>query len=419
MQKSTPLVTGEETRYDESMNSGESNFPTNFLWGAGGSAHQVEGNNHNDWTEWEKLGRVNNGERSGLSADHFHRFRDDFAVAKKLGHNAHRFSIEWSRVEPKPGIFNQEAIDHYRQVLEELRRLDIEPIVTLHHFTNPTWIADRGGWVQAETIDRFGRYVEMMTQRLGHLVNYWVTINEPTVYSSLSYVTGYWPPQRKSYVSAWLAIRHLAKAHDLAYRIIHRRFPSTKVGSANNLIDFVPFRPDNPFDHFLRFFAHYWHNQWWLDQTSDTQDFIGLNYYFHHPLKFRLTWPLHLFEPIQRGDRFITDIGWPIAPDGLGRLLQWLKQYRRPIIITENGLADRADTKRAAFIRAHVAQINQARQHGIDVHGYLYWSLLDNFEWREGFNPRFGLIDVDYQTQQRTIRPSAYAFKELILQQKP
>lgn len=392
--------------------------PKKFLWGAATSAHQVEGNNHNDWSEWEKLGLVKNKEQSGLATNHYHRFREDFALAKQLGHNAHRLSIEWSRIEPKPGVFDHEAIEHYRQVLQELRRLGLESVVTLWHFTLPIWAAQNGGWTNRQTVDRFGQYVDVIMQELGSLASTWITINEPTVYTTLAYINGYWPPQQKSYVKAWVAIRHLAKAHQLAYHIIHRRRPGDKVGVANNLSDFVPFNQGSPIDHGLKAFAQYWHNQWWLDQTFDTQDFIGLNYYFHHPLRFRLTWPLRWFEPHPRGDKPISDLGWAIAPGGLGRILRWLRQYHRPIIITENGLADGKDIKRADFIRSHVAEIIKARQAGVDVRGYLHWSLLDNFEWREGISPRFGLVEVDYQTLKRTIRPSAYALREIIEREK-
>ncbi len=391
-------------------------FPKNFLWGTATSAHQVEGNNHNDWTEWEKLGRVARGERSGLAAGHYDRFREDFALAKELGHNAHRLSIEWSRIEPKPGIIDQEAVNHYRRVLQELRRLEIEPIVTLWHFTNPVWVARRGGWRNRDTVDLFGRYVMAVVRELGDLVTYWVTINEPTVYSTNAHLVGYWPPEQRNIAAAWAVIRNFVAAHRLAYHIIHRHTPGAKVGVANNLSHFVPVRPRHPLDLALVKFGKYWHNQWWLDQTYVEQDFIGLNYYFHHPLKFVVSGWRNWFLPRPQGGKSTSDLGWEIHPEGLGELLDFLGQYHRPVIITENGLADAADVHRAQFIRAHVQQIAAALQRGLRVQGYFYWSLLDNFEWREGSSPRFGLIEVDYPTLKRTVRPSAYAYRELCLQ---
>ena len=207
---------------------------------------------------------------------------------------------------------------------------------------------------------------------------------------------------------------NFVQAHRLAYQILHRYNPDAKVGVANNLSNFVPARPNNIFDRLLTRLAAYWHNQWWLDQTYITQDFIGLNYYFHHPLKFQLSSLSELLNPQPDPSRPVSDLGWEIHPEGLGSLLSWLEMYHRPIIITENGLADAADTKRAAFIRDHIAQVGAAINRGIRIQGYLYWSLLDNFEWWEGFFPRFGLVEVDYQTQQRTIRPSAYAYRDII-----
>lgn len=385
-----------------------------FLWGAATSAHQVEGNNHNDWTEWEKLGRVQRGEHSGLAAGHYDRYAQDFALAKDLGHTVHRLSLEWSRIEPRPGFIDPQAIAHYRQVLLELHRLGLEPMVTLWHFTNPIWIAQQGGWRNRATVDCYGRYVMAVVRELGDLVKYWITINEPTVYSSFAFMLGYWPPEQKNPLVAWGVIRNFVQAHRLAYQIIHRHWPAARVGVANNLSNFVPARPTNVADKALTVLAHYWHNQWWLDQTYIDQDFIGLNYYFHHPLKFKFTNWRNWFRPEPEPAAPKNDLGWEINPAGLGRILHFLSTYNRPIIITENGLADAEDTKRAAFIRDHVAVMKNAMKAGIRIEGYVYWSLLDNFEWREGFKPRFGLVEVDYQTQKRTVRPSAYTFREII-----
>ncbi len=391
-----------------------SEFPKNFFWGAATSSHQVEGNNHNDWSEWEKLGRVKHGEQSGLASGYFQRWREDLALAKSLGHNAYRFSIEWSRVMPRPGVIDQHALDFYRDVVQECRRLGLEPFVTLWHFTNPIWIAERGAWLKRETVDFFGQYVSALIQTMGTDVTYWVTINEPNVYCSLGYMSAFWPPQRRSPIAAWLAIRNLLAAHKLAAGMIHRANPTAKVGSANNMSDFQPARPKHPLDRLLVPIARYWHNQWWIDATHDTIDFIGLNYYFIHRLKFKFSDWRNWFAPEHPTDRIMTDMGWPVAPDGLGRQLRWLKKYDRPIIITENGLADADDTRRARFIIDHLREVEHALQDGVDIQGYLHWSLLDNFEWRDGFDPRFGLIAVDYHTMKRTPRASASVYQKII-----
>ncbi len=398
------------------METQNKSFPKHFFWGAATSAHQVEGNNHNDWTEWEKLGRVAHGEHSGLASGHYDRYREDFAIAKELGHTMHRLSIEWSRIEPRPGIFDQQAIAHYRDVLLELRRLGIEPMVTLWHFTNPIWVQQLGGWTNKQTIDLYGRYVSTIVRELGDLVTYWITVNEPTVYSSSSYLFSYWPPERKNPITAWSVIRNFVAAHRLGYQIIHRHNPNAKVGVANNLNHFIPARRNNYLDRTLATFSRYWHNQWWLDQTYLTQDFIGLNYYFYHPLRFKISGLQNLLRPEPQDRAPMSDLGWEIHPHGLGELFDFLKKYDRPIIVTENGLADAADQFRAAFIRDHVAEIEKALQRGVRIQGYLHWSLIDNFEWREGFAPRFGLIAIDYATLQRTIRPSAYTYRDIIRQ---
>lgn len=349
-----------------------------------------------------------------MACDHYHRFREDFALAKSLGHTMHRFSIEWSRVAPKPGVIDEEALEHYRQVLEELRRLDIEPMVTLHHFTLPVWVAAQGGWESKKTVDDFGKYVLAVVQALGPYVKYWITVNEPTTLTTFGYIGKLWPPYKKNYVLAWQAIRHLVSAHQLAYQIIHRYDPSAKVGAANNLNHIVAARPDNILDRGLRAFAQYWHNQWWLDQTYVMQDFLGVNYYFRQPLQFKLTGVNQLFAPAIPPDAPKSDMGWWISPEGLGSVLELLRPYQRPIIITENGIADADDSRRADFIRGHVSQIKQAATDGIDIRGYLYWSLTDNFEWTSGFAPRFGLVAIDYDTQARTVRPSAEVYKNII-----
>jgi beta-glucosidase len=251
---------------------------------------------------------------------------------------------------------------------------------------------------------------------LGDLATYWITINEPTVKTSLGYLTKWWPPERGNPVLAWWAIRNMSVAHKKAYEIIHRLQPHAKVGTANNLSAFVPSRPKNLLDRALVSFSWFWHNRWWLDEIHEHQDFIGLNYYFYHPLRWRWTASLTNFlRPEVSHGATVSDMGWEIQPAGLGIILEWLRRYRRPIIITENGVADAADRFRGSFIRSHLKQVATALQTGIDIRGYLYWSLMDNFEWRDGFTPRFGLIAIDYHSQQRTIRPSAYIYRDIIL----
>ncbi|MBI1833399.1 MAG: glycoside hydrolase family 1 protein [Candidatus Andersenbacteria bacterium] len=382
-------------------------LPSQFLIGAATSSHQVEGNNiYNDWWEWEQS-RPDIG-NSGRATDHWNKYKEDFALAKQLGHTAHRFSIEWSRIEPKPGAFNRKAIEHYREVLEELRRLNIKSFVTLHHFTNPVWLAKKGGWENGYAVDRFEKYVRYVAQHLGHLVDFWVTINEPMVYASQSYWRADWPPQKRTLRGMLRVIRNMAYGHMIAYRVLHSITPDTPVGLAKHLIAYLPEHRRQLDDQIMAGLEDWWFNHRFFSLTGNTHDFIGVNYYFTTKLRVKLFPPRFMKVPWEGA---VSDINWPIRPEGLTHVLLHMKKYNLPIYITENGLADASDSKRSEFIRSHIKAVKKAMQQGVNVRGYLHWSLLDNFEWADGFKPRFGLIAVDYKTLERKIRPSAYVLK--------
>ncbi|MBI3256110.1 MAG: glycoside hydrolase family 1 protein [Candidatus Andersenbacteria bacterium] len=382
-----------------------------FLWGAATSAHQTEGHNiHNDWWEWEKKNpRV---VKSGVASDSWSRWREDLALAKSLGHTAYRFSIEWSRIEPQPGQFNSQAMSHYKDILEELRRLEMKSFVTLHHFTNPAWLAGDGGWVAWRAPEFFGRYVAYVAQHLGELVDFWIPINEPTVYAGQAYWHGVWPPQERSLLHSWWVLRQLAYGHKLAYRTIHRYFPHAQVGGAHNLMAFVPASASG-LDQLAVDVSSWRYNHAFFSLTGNTHDFIGVNYY--RPVWLQASaFPPRVKEIKKTGT--YSDMDWMVYPEGLTQVLLEMKKYRLPIYITENGLADAVDSRRADFIRSHLRAVEEAQRQGVDICGYLHWSLIDNFEWDKGFGPRFGLIEVDYATQKRTIRPSAYVYKAIIEQ---
>lgn len=384
-----------------------------FLYGAATSAHQVEGNNiHNDWWEWEKA--TSGIERSGVAADHFNRYAEDFALAQQLGHTAHRLSLEWSRLELAPNKWNRSAVDHYRAVLGELKRHNMKTFVTLHHFSNPLWLAKRGGWVNSDTPEAFEKYVRFAAQHFGDLVDFWITINEPIVYATVSYWHKRWPPQHRSMREVLRVIKHMARAHRRAYRALHEITPRVPVGIAKNLIAYLPEEAGHLDDQIIARVEDWWFNHRFFSLTGrSTHDFIGANYYF--TTKQRVS----LFPPSLKSVPWegpTSDLGWPIRPEGLTHVLLEMKRYNKPIYITENGLADAADSRRADFIRSHLRAVEAAQAQGADVRGYLHWSLLDNFEWADGFAPRFGLIEVDYKTLERKIRPSAYAYKAIIEQ---
>ncbi|OHA03654.1 MAG: hypothetical protein A3I44_01505 [Candidatus Sungbacteria bacterium RIFCSPLOWO2_02_FULL_51_17] len=399
-----------------------------FYWGAATSSHQVEGNNHNDWSEWEKANAdrlANDAQKrqwprhlsegspsplersnyvSGRACEHYTRFSEDFDIAKNLGHNAHRLSLEWSRIEPEEGVFNEEAIGHYREVVQALRARGIEPFVTLWHWPLPLWLRDKGGWKNADNVRYFVRYVEKAVSALGPDVTFWITLNEPLVYTKISYLEGRWPPQEKSYISYLRVSRNLIKAHKKAFGVIKRLQPASQVGIAHNM-SFFEADKSHVINGFLKWFGEWRKNFGFLNAIADYQDFIGFNYYSSYVVNLN-------FDKVKTEQT--TDMGWAIYPKGIYLMLTRLKKYRKPIYITENGLADAKDEKRAQFIDEHIFWLKKAIADGADVRGYFYWSLLDNFEWSDGFWPRFGLVAIDYLTQERSIRPSALIYKSII-----
>ena len=396
-------------------------FPNDFLWGAATSAHQVEGNNINsDWWEWEK--RVDLKEPSGQACRHYQLYKEDFDLAKSLNHNAHRLSIEWSRIEPEEGKFSSPELAHYRDVVLSLKERNIEPIVTLHHFTNPLWFTKLGGWQDKKAPEYFLRYVEKIVATLSDKVRFWVTINEPLVYVYFSYLFGSWPPQEKSLSKARCVRNNLETSHIKAYRLIHnlyhrKSFSSVSVSIAHNMQAFMPydFNLKNKFAAYLknRFF-----NFEIIERLirHNSLDFIGVNYYTRGLVDAKSWHPKGLFMDRGRPDKQPlkkNSLGWDIYPQGLHNLLLRLKKYNLPVFILENGICTEDDNQRWDYILQHLKNIHRAMDEGVGILGYIYWSLIDNFEWDQGFAPRFGLIDVDYRNYKRTIRESARKFAEV------
>ena len=393
-------------------------FPQNFFWGSATSAYQVEGNNSNsDWWEWEK--RINLKDVSGEACRHYEFYKKDIDLAKLLNHNVHRFSVEWSRVEPEEGRFSLEELDHYREVILYLRQQDIEPVVTLHHFTNPLWLVKSGGWQSRKTQDYFARYVERVVESLGDKVRFWVTINEPMVYMYQSYILGVWPPQEKSFLKARQVARNLAGAHIKAYRVIHNLYnkkglSSPSVSIAKSMQSFVPCNLSlkNKLAVFLRnslFNFNFVENL----ARNKSLDFIGLNYYTRSLIDLD-RWSINslLLDTCKKDHNRLNknSLGWEIYPQGLYQLLIDLKKYNLPVFILENGICTEDDNARWDFIREHLKNLYRAINEGVEVLGYLYWSLMDNFEWDKGFAPRFGIIEIDYKTYERRVRESAKKF---------
>lgn len=394
-------------------------FPEGFLWGAATSSHQVEGDNFfNDWWKWEQSG--GGLDRSSAACRHFSLYKEDFALARSLGHNAHRFSIEWSRVEPEEGHFSQSALDHYSSVLDALAANDLEPVVTLYHFTSPAWFSRKGGWLKRANTACFCRYIEKMTGVLSGKARYLVTVNEPLVYAYHSYLTGVWPPQQRSFIKAARVSRNLLSAHELAYRIIHDRCGVYKntapsVSVAHHMQYFMPWRPGiwNQLGVFLRDMMF---NRMFLDAAfhAGTLDYIGLNYYTRQLVSVEIPGLRSLLSGTRSDNAWDkSSLGWDIYPHGLSEILLSLRKYALPVLILENGIATVDDRERAGFIKSHLEAAAGAIKAGVDLKGYFYWSLLDNFEWDKGFAPRFGLVEVDYATQERRARESASWFSRV------
>ena len=350
---------------------------------------------------------------SGQACRHYEMYESDFDLIKSLHHNAHRLSIEWSRIEPQEGTFDQKEIAHYVAVMKALKDRGIEPIVTLHHFTNPIWLAEKGGWENKAVVDLFVRYVEVMTKALMPDVHYWNTINEPTIFISHAYFFGWWPPQKKSLWIVKKAHDNMVDAHIKAYRAIKAIYATHKMQSpmisiAHHMQDFVPCK-DTWLNRFAVKLRYKWLNFEFLDclVRAKTLDFIGFNFYSRQLVDVKGLSFRHLFGDVcQDGHHPMKKnfLGWDIYPQGIYQVLMQLKKYHLPIIISENGICTNQDSERWEFIVDHLRMIHKAISDGVLVRGYLHWSLLDNFEWDKGFSPRFGLIDIDYTTLARTPR---------------
>jgi len=397
-------------------------LPSHFLWGAATSSHQVEGNNtNNDWWIWEQKGKTK--DLSGESSNHFELFDQDFKLAQDLHHNAHRFSIEWSRIETQEGQFDSNAIDHYREVIHSLKKKSIEPVVTLHHFTNPSWFYEGNGFLNEKSPRLFARYVKRVVQALGKDVKYWITINEPMVLVYYGYLEGAWPPGVRSLRLCLQAMGNLIKAHRLAYQTIHDIYVEEnwlvpQVGIAKNLmVNKLCPKESSVWCQFHVFMRHHLYNLHFLQRIKGDMDFIGVNYYAREFISSDKTLPYGLWGGkcnVEHGhSNHYNTLGWDSYPEGLYEALLWLKKFNKPILITENGTCEKDDRDRKEFIEEHIKNMFKAMNEGLPVFGYLYWSLIDNFEWHHGYLPRFGLIEVDYHTKKRKIRDSAYALSEI------
>ena len=402
--------------------AGERSFPEGFLWGCATAAHQVEGGNHNsDWWEFERSGGILTGDSADPACDHYRRFREDFRLLRLLRNNAHRLSIEWARVEPAPGEFDRREIDHYREVLEELRGQGLTAMVTLHHFTSPIWFGRRGGWAAAGAAAGWLPFVRRVAEELGELVGFWCTVNEPNIYAVQGWLRGEFPPGRRGDVrGVYSVLANLAQAHEAAYRELKRLTPQVPVGLAHNKHLMVPAPPGRRRDVVAARVAQVTMDRWPVRRgrlqrvVEASSDYIGLNHYTGSLVAFDPRRPQEQFvRRFNPPDAPVSDFGSAVRPGWFRRALEELRPLGRPIYVTENGIATSEDGRRQQFLLAVLAQLWGALRAGIDVRGYFHWTSMDNFEWAHGYSMRFGLIEVDRRTQLRKIKPSGWLFARI------
>ena len=387
-------------------------FPPDFLWGSATAAHQVEGGcTNNDWWAWEHTPGSTAVEPSGDAIDHFTRYDQDYALLAALGQNAHRISLEWSRIEPAPGEFSTAALDHYGRVLDSLARHGLTAFVTLHHFTVPRWFAERGGWLADDAVELFARYAAVVAGRLGDRIPYACTINEPQALALLAHGVGHFPPGHTDQDEAVRVNAVLMSAHRAAVAAL-RSCPA-EVGVCLQLPLVEPVRPDDEGDVLVADLIRGFMVDSHLDDLragGDVGDFVGLQYYF----RIRADASRADFQAPPAEGAETTQMGWEVHPEGFGRMLRRVADAGLPVVVTENGIATADDAQRVRFLRSHLAELRSAMQDGVDVRGYLHWSAFDNFEWAHGYAPTFGLVGIDRQDGlRRVVRRSAVLYGEL------
>jgi beta-glucosidase len=436
-----------------------------FLLGVATSPHQIEGGTANDWTVWERGSypdgspHVVDGATAARAADSWNLWRRDIEAVDALGANVYRLGVEWSRLEPRErddgsgrGAWDAAAAVRYREMLSEMvrprqgRPRGIRPMLNLFHFTLPPWVAARGGWEWPGAPAAFAAFASRVAAELGDLVDLWCTLNEPNVFAVKGYLAGQWPPGVRDPRRGSAVMAALLRGHGLATAAIRAADrvdadgdgAATSVGLAHNVRIFDPVSRASPADALVAAVADHFYNHTVPDAVATGRiriaiptavaideaapelrgsfDWLGLNYYTRDRVRARLGRAGAPYESVLDPALARSDMGWEIYPEGLYRLLVRFAAYGWPIIVTESGVADRRGDVRPGFIRSHVYALDRARADGVDVRGYLHWSLLDNFEWSHGYRGRFGLYTVDFDadpTLARRPTPAVATFQEL------
>lgn len=405
-------------------------FPQDFLWGVATSAFQLEGSPYADWSSWDELLC-----KKPEITNHYNCYKDDLRLLNELGVNSYRFSIEWSRIQPRENKWDDSAIAHYQDIINILLENGIIPIATLHHFTHPLWFIRKYPWHEQSSIERFKDYVCKIIDSIKG-IKYFITFNEPYVLLLGGYLEGCMPPGIKDFKYFLRALENILICHSNCYEIIHNKINDAMVSISHNMAAFAPWWQYNPLDKLLCMMAKRFYNHSIID-AFDTGvlsiefplkqvvkievpikgrlDFFGLNYYTRLHMRFN---PFKkMFVELRHRDidgYGLTDLGWEIHPKGLERVIKLASRLRVPIIITENGIATRSDQKKLAYMKRHIEVVEKCLSKGIDIRGYFYWSLIDNYEWLQGLDSRFGLYRVDFKTFERTPTTAAKYYSFLI-----
>ena len=437
---------------------GHLDFPRDFLWGAATASYQIEGavneggRGRSVWDTFSHTpGKVNSGDTGDIACDHYHRFREDVALMAELGLQAYRFSIAWPRIlRDGIGTPNPEGFDFYNRLIDALLAKNIQPCATLFHWDYPQALHDRGGWTHPDASKWFGDYAEICFREFGDRVKFWITHNEPWCYAYLGHEAGVQAPGLCDQKMAFAAGHGMLLGHGEAvsrYRALNQ---GGKIGITTNHALFLPENPDSVADRRAANQCNDWLNGWFLDpvyfgdypeflkraypvpeftaeqskSVSQRTDFMGLNFYSASRVRYSEHGGPNEAETLHRADVDQTEMGWMVVPDTLRETLIYSHDRWKPseIYITENGCAYDypvengriRDERRMGFLREYLGAAKQAIEQGVPLKGYFVWSLMDNFEWSYGFSKRFGIIHVDYQTQQRTIKDSGWMFRDII-----
>jgi beta-glucosidase len=374
-------------------------FPDGFLWGTAAAAHQIEGGNwNNDWWAFEHQPGTPCIEPSGDCCDSYHRYAEDIALVRGMGLGAYRFSIEWSRIEPEDGEFSRAALEYYRRMLAECHEQGVKPVVTFHHFSTPRWMAALGGWESEEIVDRFARFCEHAVDHLGDLIHMANTINEPNIVTLMGYVVSVFPPGRRD-LDAWnRSNENMKSAHRSAYDVLKGGKGDFPVGLALAMGDW--WAPEGAEEALAR--TRHIHEGQFLEIVKG-DDFLGVQAYSRTRLDERgmPTGP-------EEGVEVVSSMGYEFWPQALEVAIRHAADIAQtPLYVTENGLGHDDDERRIAYVQQALEGVGRCLADGIDLRGYFYWSLLDNFEWALGYGPKFGLHSVDRETFARTPKPSA------------